>query len=82
MSNGKKAGRELAPAGRGRRPSVTSPVELAAHLGRKLSASAVDGNGWTDLHCAAALDWPATARAARRADIRFFLGKPVRGVAA
>ena len=64
MSNGNKnAGRELAPVGPGRRPSITSPAELAVHLGRELSASAVDGNGWTDLHYAAALDWPALARA-------------------
>ena len=64
MSNGnKKAGPELAPAWPGRRPSITSLAELAAHLGRELSVSAVDANGWTDLHYAAALDWPATARA-------------------
>ena len=42
---------------------ITSPAELAAHLGRGLSASAVDGNGSTVLHYAAALDWPAMARA-------------------
>ena len=64
MSNGnKKAGPELAPAWPGRRPSITSLAELAAHLGRELSVSAVDANGWTDLHYAAALDWPATVRA-------------------
>ena len=64
MSDGnKKAGPELAPAWPGPRPSITSLAELAAHLGRELSISAVDANGWTDLHYAAALDWPATARA-------------------
>ena len=36
------------------------PAELAAHLDRELSAAAVDGNGWTDLHY---LDWAALARA-------------------
>ena len=30
--------------------------------GRVLSAAAVDGNGWTDLHYAAALGWAALAR--------------------
>ena len=64
MSDGnKKAGPELAPAWPGPRPSITSRAELAAHLGRELSISAVDANGWTNLHYAAALDWPATARA-------------------
>ena len=57
------AGREPAPAGPARRPSTTSPAALAAHLGRVLSAAAVDGNGWTDLHYAAALDGAALARA-------------------
>ena len=43
---------------------ITSPAELAAHLGPELSASAVDGNGWTDLlHYAAAPGWWAMARA-------------------
>ena len=71
MSNGnRKAGREPAPAGPARRPSITSPAALAAHLGRALSAPAVDGNGWTDLHYAAALDWPATARALLAAGAR------------
>ena len=41
----------------------TSPAEFAAQLGRELSATAVDGNGWTDLHYAVALDWSAMARA-------------------
>ena len=64
MSNGnERAGREPAPAGPARRPSITSPAALAAHLGRELSAAAVDGNGWTDLYYAAALDWAALARA-------------------
>ena len=59
MSDGNKnAGREALPA-EPQRPSITSPAELAVHLGRELSASAVDDNGWTDLHYAAALDWPA-----------------------
>ena len=63
MSNeNENAGREPAPAEPARRPSITSPAELAAHLGRVLSAAAVDGNGWTDLHYAAALDWAALAR--------------------
>lgn len=31
--------------------------------GRALSAAAVEGNGWTDLHYTAALDWAALARA-------------------
>ena len=62
MSDGNRnAGREALPAGP-ERPSITSPAELAVHLGRELSASAVDDNGWTDLHYAAALDWPAVAR--------------------
>ena len=39
------AGREPAPAGQARWPSITSPAALAAHLGRELSATAVDGNG-------------------------------------
>ena len=59
----KNAGPEPAPTRPARRPSITSPVELAVHLGRELSASAVDGNGWTDLHYAAALDWLAMALA-------------------
>ena len=64
MSNGNEnAGRQPAPEGPARRPSITSPAALAAHLGRELSAAAVDGNGWTDLHYAAALDWAALARA-------------------
>ena len=60
----KNAGREPAATRPARRTSITSPTELAVHLGRQLSASAVDGNGWTDLHCAAALDWLAMARGA------------------
>ncbi len=40
------------------------------HLGRELSPSAVDGNGGTDLHYAAAVDWPATARALLAAGAR------------
>ena len=59
----KNAGPEPAPTRPARRPSITSPVELAVHLGRELSASAVDGNGWTDLQYAAALDWLAMALA-------------------
>ena len=43
--------------------AITSPAALAAHLGRDLSASAVDDGGWTDLHYAAAFGWPAVARA-------------------
>ena len=52
MSNNgnRKAGREPARQGGSlprrepaRRPSITSPAELAAHLGRELSATAVDG---------------------------------------
>ena len=35
---------------------IMSPAELAAHLGREASASAVDGNRWTDLRYAAVLD--------------------------
>ena len=71
MSNrNKNAGREPAPTRPARRPSITSPTELAVHLGRELSASAVDGNGWTDLHYAAALDWPAMARALLAAGAR------------
>ena len=58
----RNAGREAAAPADGAPPAV-SPEQLAAHLGRELSASAVDGNGWTDLHYAAALDCPATARA-------------------
>ena len=59
MSDGNRnAGREALPAGP-ERPSITLPAELAVHLGRELSASAVDDNGWTDLHYAAALDWPS-----------------------
>ena len=50
----------------GRRPSITSLAQLAAHLGRELSVSAVDANGWTDLQYAAALelagDGPGAAR--------------------
>ena len=50
MSDGNRnAGREALPAGP-QRPSITLPAELAVHLGRELSASAVDDNGWTDLH--------------------------------
>lgn len=61
MSNGNtNTGREALPAGPAG-PSITSSAELAVHLGRALSASAVDDNGWTDLHYAAALDWPAVA---------------------
>ena len=64
MINGNKnAGRELGPVGPACRPSITTPAELAVHLGRELSAAAVDDNGWADLHYAAALDWPAVARA-------------------
>ena len=71
MSNrNKNAGREPAPTRPARRPSITSPTELAVHLGRELSASAVDGNGWTDLHYAAALDWLAMARALLAAGAR------------
>ena len=59
MSDGNRnAGREALPAGP-ERPSITLPAELAVHLGRESSASAVDDNGWTDPHYAAALDWPA-----------------------
>ncbi|MCY4506431.1 MAG: ankyrin repeat domain-containing protein, partial [Acidobacteria bacterium] len=47
-----------------------SPARLAARLGRGLSAVAADDNGWTDLHYAAALDWPATARALLAAGAR------------
>ena len=62
MSDGNRnAGREALPAGP-ERPSITLPAELAVHLGRELSASAVDDNGWTDLHYAAALDRPGVAR--------------------
>ena len=47
MSDGNRnAGREALPAGP-ERPSITLPAELAVHLGRELSASAVDDNGWT-----------------------------------
>ena len=71
MSNrNKNAGREPAATRPARRPSITSPTELAVHLGRELSASAVDGNGWTDLHYAAALDWLAMARALLAAGAR------------
>ena len=69
-SRNKNAGREPAPARAARGPSITSPAELAVHLGRELSASAVDDNGWTDLHYAAALDWPATVRALLAAGAR------------
>ncbi len=55
-------GRGARPPAPTRPPSIASPAELAAHLGRDLSASAVDGDGWTDLHYAAALDWPGLAR--------------------
>ena len=76
MTGNRKAGREPAPAGRelapaepARRPSITSPAELAAHLGRELSATAVDGNGWTDQHYAAALHWAAMGDAAAAAAV-------------
>ena len=59
----RNAGREAAPAASASRPSIASPAALAAHLGRDLSASAVDDGGWTDLHYAAAFGWPAVARA-------------------
>ena len=56
MSDGNRnAGREALPAGP-ERPSITLPAELAVHLGRELSASAVDDNGWTDLR--RATRWP------------------------
>ena len=51
-------------------PPAMSPARLAARLGRGLSALAADDNGWTDLHYAAALDWPATARALLAAGAR------------
>ena len=35
---------------------------LSAVLGRPLSADAADENGWTDLHYAAALNWPELVR--------------------
>ena len=35
---------------------IMSSAELAVRLGRELSAPAVDGDGWTDLRYAAALD--------------------------
>ncbi len=57
----RSAGREAAPSAS--RLSIASPAALAAHLGRDLSASAVDDGGWTDLHYAAAFRWPAVARA-------------------
>ena len=57
----RNAGREAAPSASGL--AITSPAALAAHLGRDLSASAVDDGGWTDLHYAAVFGWPAVARA-------------------
>ena len=57
----RSAGREAAPSAS--RLSTASPAAVAAHLGRDLSAAAVDDGGWTDLHYAAAFRWPAVARA-------------------
>lgn len=60
MSNGhENAGPEPALAGPGAPAVDHAPAALAAHLGRVLSAAAVDGNGWTDLHYAVALGWAA-----------------------
>ena len=48
------------------RPSIpedeSQPAELAEILGRELSASRSDDNGWTDLHYAAALNLQVSAR--------------------
>ena len=59
----RNAGREAAPSASASRQAIASPAALAAHLGRDLSASAVDAGGWTNLHYAAAFGWPALARA-------------------
>ena len=53
------AERAVPPVAPPRRRSITSPAELAAHLGRDLSALAADDDGWTDLHYAGALGCPA-----------------------
>ena len=45
-----------------RQPGSVSPAGLAVRLGRELSPLTADGDGWTDLHFAAALSAPASAR--------------------
>ena len=64
MSNGNEnAGRQPAPAGPARRPSITSAAALAAHLGRVLSATAVGRQRMDGPTLRAALDWAALTRA-------------------